>query len=215
MNSPAKILLGLYLAAAALMFPVPAAAAPSFTGSTGMINIPTADVLSPGHVAAGYYHWQDHDSGVLTVGAGKDFEISAAAPWQDASPMAWTVNAKINISRETLLTPAVAVGIEDIDGRNRRSVYGVISKVLPYGYRIHVGTGTGRFDGMFGAVEKVLNPTSVRQSHSAFPVTSLIIEMDGNKMNYGARMSLAHGLRLDAGWQGQTEKMFLGLTYTN
>ena len=34
-------------------------------------------------------------------------------------------------------------------------------------------------------------------------------------MNYGARMRLAHGLRLDAGWLGQEERIYLGLTYSN
>ena len=46
-----------------------------------------------------------------------------------------------------------------------------------------LGTGTGRFDGMFAAVEKVLNPTSVKNPKPGFPVTSLILEMDGAKLN--------------------------------
>ena len=57
---------------------------------------------------------------------------------------------------------------------------------------------------------------SLRQKkHSGFPVTSLIVEMDGKKMNYGARLRLAQGLRLDTGWLGQEQRVYLGLTYTN
>ena len=184
------------------------------SGSTGMIRTPTADVIRSGQAGAGYYYWQDNGNGVVAFGVAKGFEVSAAAPWNNGTPQAWTINAKWNVSQETLLTPAIAVGCEDLDGRTRRSVYGVISKALPYGFRIHVGTGTGRFDGMFGAIEKVLNPTSVKSKSSGFPVTSLIVEMDGKKMNYGLRMRLARGLRLDGGWVGQDEKMYLGLTFT-
>ena len=68
---------------------------------------------------------------------------------------------------------------------------------------------------MFGAIEKVLNPTSLRKHSTGFPVTSIIVEMDGYKMNYGARLTLARGLRLDGGWLGRDEKVYLGLTYTN
>ena len=184
------------------------------SGTTGMIRTPTADVVRSGHTGAGYYYWQDNGNGVLVFGAAKDIEVSTAAPWNNGTSQAWTVNAKWNVSQETLLTPAIAVGCEDVDGRNRRSVYGVVSKALPYGFRVHVGTGTGRFEGMFGAVEKVLNPTSLKKQGSGFPVTSLIVEMDGKKMNYGIRMRLARGLRLDGGWLGQDEKMYLGLTFT-
>ena len=185
-----------------------------------MIRIPTADVLNTGHFAAGYYYWQDHGTAVAAVGLPSGLEVSAVAPWGQGGSDVWTVNAKFSLNQETLLIPAVAIGMEDIGGQGRRSVYGVISKVLPYGFRVHIGTGTGRFDGMFGSIEKVLNPTHLRNLHkkkntSGFPVTSLILEMDGHKMNYGARMRLAHGLRLDAGWLGQEERIYLGLTYTN
>ena len=177
--------------------------------------MPTADVLRMGQIGAGAYYWRDNVNAVLALGLVKDVELSASVPWSNGTPQAWSINAKWNVNQETLLAPAIAVGCEDIGGSTRRSVYGVISKGLPYGLRIHVGTGTGRFEGMFGAVEKVLNPTSVKSKGSGFPVTSLIVEMDGKKMNYGLRLRLARGLRMDGGWLGQDEKMYLGLTFTN
>lgn len=213
MNSAIRVIL--WSCVASLFLMATAFASPSTTGSTGMIRIPTADVLQTGHFAAGYYYWQDHGTAVAAVGLPSGLEISAAAPWGQSVSDAWTVNAKFSLNQEALLIPAVAIGMEDVGGQGRRSVYGVISKVLPYGFRVHIGTGTGRFDGMFGSIEKVLNPTSLRKKASGFPVTSLILEMDGHKMNYGARMRLAHGLRLDAGWLGQEERIYLGLTYTN
>lgn len=192
-----------------------AAAAPSMTGSTGMIRIPTADSLRLGQFSAGYYGWENQSVAVAGFGLPRGIELSAAAPWQSGRSQDWTVNAKFNLNQEALLYPAVSLGIEDIEGKGRRSVYGVISKTLPFGFRIHIGTGTGRFDGMFGGLEKVLNPTPIRQKQVGFPVTSLLIEMDGYKMNYGLRFRLAKGLRLDAGWQGRNERIYWGINYTN
>ena len=191
-------------------------AAPSMSGATGMIRIPTADTLRPGQFSAGYFYWQDHSTAVATVGLPVGMEVSAAAPWHKGVSGAWTVNAKIGLAQEGLLLPAIAVGVEDFGEQTQRSYYAAVSKALPFGVRVHVGAGTGRFRGLFGALEKVLNPTSLRQKkHSGFPVTSLIVEMDGKKMNYGARLRLAQGLRLDTGWLGQEQRVYLGLTYTN
>ena len=190
-------------------------AAPSMTGSTGMIRMPTADSMRLGQFSAGYFYWNEHGSSVVAVGLPRGVEISAAVRRNAGDTDTAIYNVKFNLNQEALLYPAVAIGIEDIVGRDRRSVYGVLSKALPYGFRIHIGTGTGRFDGMFASLEKVLNPVSLRKKHSGFPVTSLIVEMDGYKMNYAARMRLAQGLRLDAGWLGKEERIYCGLTFTN
>ena len=192
-----------------------AGAAPSTSGSTGMIHVPTADSLRFGQFSAGYYYWQDHGTGLVALGLPRGIEVSAASRRNEGLADTGIVNIKFNLNQEALLYPAVAIGVEDIEGRERRSVYGVLSKALPYGFRIHFGTGTGRFDGMFASLEKVLNPVSIRKNNSGFPVTSLIIEMDGTKMNYGARLRLAQGLRLDAGWLGREERVYCGLTFTN
>ena len=190
-------------------------ATPSMTGSTGMIRMPTADSMRLGQFSAGYFYWNEHGSSVVAVGLPRGVEISAAVRRNAGDTDTAIYNVKFNLNQEALLYPAVAIGIEDIDGRDRRSLYGVLSKALPYGFRIHIGTGTGRFEGMFASLEKVLNPVSLRKKHSGFPVTSLIVEMDGYKMNYAARMRLAQGLRLDAGWLGKEERVYCGLTFTN
>ena len=193
----------------------PVEAVPSQSGATGMIRIPTADALRLGQFSVGYYGWQDHSRAVAAVGLPRGLELSAAVPWELGHSREALVNAKFNLNQEELLYPAVSLGIEDIEGNSRRSVYGVLSKTLPYGFRIHLGTGTGRFEGMFGGIEKVLNPTKIRQKQSGFPVTSVLVEMDGYKLNYGLRFRLVRGLRLDAGWQGQEERIYWGMTFTN
>ena len=204
------------LGACLLLGAPPAFAAPSTSGATGLIRIPTADVLRPGHISAGYFYWQDHSTAVAAAGLPAGLEVSAAAPWYKGAAGNWTVNAKVALTQEGLMMPAIAIGAEDIGQQNQRSYYAAVSKALPFGFRVHLGAGTGRFKGMFGAVEKVLNPASLRKKQrSGFPVTSLIVEMDGQKMNYGARLSLTHGVRMDAGWLGREQRVYLGLTYTN
>ena len=215
MNTLRKIALGIMVCWVQLLLATSASAAPSTTGSTGMIRIPTADVLQTGHFAAGYYYWRDHGVAVAAAGLPAGIEISAAAPGYNGVSAQWNVNAKINLAQESLLTPGISVGIEDVGGQRQQSFYGVVSKALPFGLRVHLGVGNGRFRGAFGAVEKVLNPHSVRKKAAGFPVTSIMVEMDGRKMNYGARMRLAQGLRLDAGWLGREDRIYLGLTYTN
>ena len=215
MNCERLLIRGAMIAYALFVLAAPVTAAPSLSGSTGMINIPTADSLRFGQFSAGYYYWHENAAAVAAVGLPRGVEISAALQRKDGVSDTGTVNLKFNLNQEALLYPAVSLGIEDIDGRGRRSVYGVLSKALPYGFRIHIGTGTGRFDRMFAALEKVLNPVSLRKKQTGFPVTSLILEMDGYKMNYGARMRLAQGLRFDAGWLGKEERVYFGLTFTN
>ena len=215
MNCERLLIRGVMIAYALVVLAAPVTAAPSLSGSTGMIHIPTADSLRFGQFSAGYYYWHENGAAVAAAGLSRGVEISAVLQRKDGMPDTGIVNLKFNLNQEALLYPAVAIGIEDIDGRGRRSVYGVLSKALPYGFRIHIGTGTGRFDGMFAALEKVLNPVSLRKKQTGFPVTSLILEMDGYKMNYGARMRLAQGMRLDAGWLGKDERVYFGLTFTN
>ena len=215
MNYGQRLFRGVLIGFALFMLTAPVAAAPSLTGSTGMIHIPTADSLRFGQFSAGYYYWHENGAAVAAVGLPRGFEVSAALQRKDGLSDMAIVNLKFNLNQEALLYPAVSVGIEDIDGRGRRSIYGVLSKALPYGFRIHIGAGTGRFDGMFAALEKVLNPVSLRKKQTGFPVTSLIVEMDGTKMNYGARMRLAQGLRFDTGWLGKDERVYFGLTFTN
>ena len=215
MNTLRKTAVWIVLCWVQLLLAASVFAAPSTTGSTGMIHIPTADVLQTGHFAAGYYYWRDHGTATAALGLPAGIEISAATPWYNGVSSQWNVNAKINLTQESLLTPGISVGIEDLGGQQQQSFYGVVSKALPFGLRVHLGVGNGRFRGAFGTLEKVLNPHSVRTKAAGFPVTSIMVEMDGRKMNYGARMRLARGLRLDAGWLGREERIYLGLTFTN
>ncbi|MBP2627222.1 MAG: protein of unknown function rane lipoprotein [Firmicutes bacterium] len=206
-----KIIIG--LTSALLLATVPVLAAPSVNGSTGLINTPNADVLRGGQLSLGYYHLKDGGVGSFTTNVAPNLEIGVAAFRYDGQSNKNYLNAKFAVVPETVLTPGLAIGVEDISNNNKRSAYAVVSKALPFGFRIHAGTGNGRFDGVFAGIEKTINPLSVITGNNAFPATTLIAEYDGKNMNYGARLSVIPGLKLDAGVRNHDG--YIGISFTN
>ena len=196
-----------------LLTTVPVFAAPSVNGPTGLINSPTADVLRPGQLTLGYYHLKDGGVGSFNTNVAPNVEIGVAAFRYDGQSNKNYINGKFAVVPETILTPGLAFGVEDMANRDQRSVYAVASKALPFGFRIHAGTGGGRFRGVFAGIEKTINPISVITGSNAFPATTFIAEYDGQTMNYGARMSIIPGLKLDAGIRKHNG--YIGISFTN
>jgi hypothetical protein len=195
-----------------LLASAPGFAAPSVNGSTGLINTPSADVVREGEFSLGYYHLKDGGVGIFNTNLAPNVELGVAGFRYDGQDNKNYVNAKFSLAPETVFTPGLAVGVEDIGNTDKRSVYAVASKALPLGFRIHAGVGNGRFDGVFAGLEKTLNPVSVMTGNNAFPATTLIAEYDGKYMNFGARMSIIPGLKLDAGWRDHGG--YVGMSYT-
>ena len=183
-------------------------AAPATTGTTGMIDTPTADVLREGQVSLGYYKLHEGKTASIGFNAAKNLEVSVARTEFDFADKTTYVNAKYAIKPEGVLTPGIAIGVEDIGGKDDRTAYAVVSKGLPLGFRAHVGIGNGRYDGMFCALEKNITPIGIK---GVFPDTTLIIENDGHNMNYGMRMSIVPGLKVNAGWRDK--ETYVGVTY--
>ena len=206
-----KILLGTLCAI--LLSTGAAVAAPAVSGSTGLINDPTADVLREGQISLGYYHLKDGGVGVFNTHLVNNLEIGVAGFRYDNQVNKTVLNAKFALAPETILTPGFAVGVQDATNVDKRSLYAVASKGLPFGFRVHVGTGNGQYNGMFAGIEKTINPISIITGNNAFPATTLIAEYDGKAMNYGARMSILPGLKIDAGWRDHTT--YFGLSFTN
>lgn len=198
---------------ATLMASATAAAAPSINGSTGLINTPSADVLREGQFSLGYYNTNEGGVGVFNTNIAPKLEIGVAGFRYDNESNKNYLNAKFSLLPETIVSPGLAVGIEDAADKTDRSYYAVVSKGLPLGFRIHAGVGNGHYDGLFAGIEKTINPISILTGNSVFPATTLIAEYDGHDMNYGARMSIIPGLKLDAGWRH--EKTYVGVTFTN
>jgi hypothetical protein len=196
------------------IFAAPVQAAPSLSGSTGLINTPTADVLRQDQIELGYYHLNGGDCGVFGLNIADRLELGVAGfRFDERGKNNTFVNAKYSLVPEGILIPGVAVGVEDIGDRAERAEYIAVSKGLPFGFRLHAGAGSGRYGGMFAGIEKTLNPVSVISGNNTFPATTLIAEYDGHYMNYCARVSLIPGLKFDAGWR--EHESYFGLTFTN
>jgi len=200
------------LASALLLTTAPVLAAPSVNGSTGLINIPTADVLRSGQFSLGYYHLKDGGVGTFNTNIVPNVEVGVTGFRYDSQQNKTNMNAKFGIVPETVLTPGLSVGVEDIANHDKRSSYVVASKTLPFGFRIHAGTGNGNFHGVFAGIEKTLNPISMLTGNDTFPATTLIAEYDGKTMNYGARLSIISGLKLDAGIRNHNG--YVGVTFS-
>ena len=189
-----------------------AQAAPTVTGSTGMLYTPTADVLRDGHFSLGYHHLEDGDAYTVGYGMSNAWEISAATiDYNGDHGRDLYLNTKFSLMSENVVRPGIAIGMEDALDEYDRTFYAVASKTLPLGLRIHAGVGDGRFDGVFGGIEKTFNPLGVTGS-SIFPATTLSAEYDGKEMIYGLRLAIVPGLKAHAAWRdGDT---YVGLTFT-
>ena len=187
-------------------------AAPSVNGPTGLINIPSADVLHEGQYSLGYYNLKEGGAGSFNFNLIRNLEMGIAGLRYDSSSNHTLLNAKYAVLPETILTPGLAIGVEDLTGDQERSTYAAVSKALPFGFRIHAGVGNGRFSGGFYGIEKTINPISILTGNSGFPATTLILEHDGRHTNYGARLAVAAGLKLDAGWRDRNFYVGLNLT---
>lgn len=207
-----KILLA---ASVFMMTTVSAFAAPSVQGSTGIINTPSADVMQEGQFSLGYYHLKDGGVGTFNTNITGKLELGVAGFRYDSQANQQNhtyVNAKYGVLPETVLTPGLAIGVEDIANLDKRTFYAAASKALPFGFRIHAGIGNGRYDGMFAALEKTINPVGIITGNNVFPATSLIAEWDGKNMNYGARMAVVPGLKLDVG--RRDHQTYFGASFT-
>ncbi len=187
-------------------------AAPSVNGPTGLINIPSADVLHEGQYSLGYYNLKEGGAGSFNFNLVRNLEVGVAGLRYDNSSNHTLLNAKYAVLPETILSPGLSIGVEDLTGDQERSAYAAVSKALPFGFRIHAGVGNGRFSGGFYGIEKTINPISIVTGNSGFPATTLILERDGRHTNYGARLAVAAGLKMDAGWRDRN--FYVGLSLT-
>jgi hypothetical protein len=186
-----------------------AAAAPTTYGPTGLIDMPTSDIMRTDQLELGYYNLDKKNYEVFAVPFIKDIEISGSLRDENHSHTLKTINAKYNIIHESVLRPGIAVGVDDMADNDETSVYAVASKALPLGLRLSAGTGTRRYKNGFVGLETRLIPLS---RGGEFPDMSLMIEHIDRKTSYGLRLATARGLQVTAGWRDGDP--FWGVTYT-
>lgn len=198
---------------AAFSISLVANAAPAIDGPTGLIAVPSADTLREGQFSLGYYKLDDSRTGSFNMSLTNQLEVGINGFHYGNRDNDYLLNAKFSIFPETVLTPGLAVGVMDVADKKERTAYAVVSKALPLGFRLHAGVGNGSYDHGFAAIEKTINPLHILTGNNVFPATTLIAEYDGKKFNYGARMSVLPGLKLDAG--RRQDSTYFGISFTN
>ncbi|MBU2698975.1 hypothetical protein Ga0466249_000054 [Sporomusaceae bacterium BoRhaA] len=194
-----------------LLMTATATAAPSLQGSTGLINTQTADILQEGQFTLGVDHVHEGTVQNVAVGVVPRVEVGVADLHYIGQADKMLFNAKYSLLSEQMLLPGLSVGVEDAFNKNQRTSYLAISKTLPFGFRIHAGYGNGRYHGIFGGLEKTINPIGFTGA-STFPATTLIAEYDGSAFNYGARLSIIPGLKIEGGIRNHAG--YYGINFT-
>lgn len=182
-------------------------AQPSLNGATGLLELPTADVVKKESFGVGVYSADDVKIRNMGYGLAEKLEVSFANEKHDIEQIN-KFNVKYVLLSETVLTPGLAVGINDLTGKSERSTFAVVSKGLPLGFRVHAGIGSGDFEKGFVALEKNITPLL---GANVFPSTTLLVEYNDDNINYGMRMSIVPDLKLNLG--RSDHKTFIGLTY--
>ncbi|MCL5104266.1 MAG: YjbH domain-containing protein [Armatimonadetes bacterium] len=187
------------------------AASPAYFGYTGLMLTPTADTLKTGGVGLGAVFLTNDNNNTTfwsaNVGLLDSLEVGAALVSPEHGDSNGIINAKFGLLKETMATPALAIGVSDLADQLDATPYVVVSKSLPlkgqslWTPRLHVGVGGGRLDGVFAGL-----------SAKVADRMQLMVEYDTNDVNFGLQFAAAHGLRLHAGLVGG-DNLGLGISY--
>jgi hypothetical protein len=207
------ILVGLALCGLAL----PAQAAPSLMGYTGLLLTPTADALAQDEYNVAFFALEleegiDESVWAANLGVAQDLEVGFARIKPEGSASETFLNGKYQLQREDGSKPALAAGVIDLTDERDTTVYFVMSKSV-HGLlksqdreltnpRIHVGIGGGLLDGIFAGASVVLGGK-----------LTLLAEYDTEDVNLGARLALGRGLRAHAGWIRDLNDFAVGLSF--
>lgn len=185
-------------------------AGPSPAGLMGNINTPSADVLRPGQFGLGFYAVEGGALDMVAVAPISGLELGVASlPENGGLDSGVRLDIKTTLLSEAILLPGVVLGLEDATNERETSPYLAMSKTGPWGFRLHAGVGGGRFNGTFATLEKTFHPS--RHPHARqFAPTTLLMEYDGQQMNYGLRVEVDKGVRLEGG--RQHDKWYAGLS---
>ncbi|WP_408955172.1 hypothetical protein [Natroniella sp. ANB-PHB2] len=176
-------------------------------GATGLVTIPTADILAPTELNLAYQRL-DASGDLLGVDYGikEGVQLGVGVEWPEGITEEVEVFPKLRVKlvEETKNIPAVAAGFID------RDRYLVASKSTPYyGLRAHLGVGDkGQFeDNFFVGVTRILNPVSVSSGDSSFelPLTTMLAEYNGG-LNLGFKFEFLPEINANLGVKDLTDQ---------
>lgn len=188
------------------------AAIPSFLGYTGLVIVPTADVLSQSEWNAGAFvlalDGPDMNAYCANLGIAPTVEVGFTKLKLDDSEEVIAVdegdgfiivrtgdadgtflNGKFQFLPETAAHPAIAAGVIDLTDEMETTVYAVASKSFGQCYRTAFGEITSpRFHAGVGGglLSGIFGGVSAALGDRLF----LMVEYDGDNFNAGARFSI-------------------------
>jgi len=186
------VLTGLLLAAA------PAGA--TLTGLSGLLTVPTADVLPQGGLEAGiHFVGEDGKESIdrlvagFAMGAIENVEAGLTNLRKKGSWGEFELALKGLFLAETARNPGVAVGFEP------SRAFVVASKRISPRLRVHAGYGYGEEDGLFGGASFALTTASAARSALRAPTITAMAEYTRAGVNVGARLVFSPTLSADVG----------------
>lgn len=194
-------------------------AAPSFEGTSGLLRIPTADVVPEGRLLTGIsymdrdhskVHGADTDAMPTFIGIGflPNLELVGRLTFfHDVQAFSWPYNLdrsfnlhyRINSQRGEWF-PALAVGAQDVRYGTTSSYLGQAQYVVGTwrhdNWRVHLGLGNGRYHPVFGGMDVLL--PGARRMH-------LMADYDSQYVNTGLRVFLGDWATASVGLLGLKE----------
>jgi hypothetical protein len=177
-------------------------AAPSFSGGTGWVLAPTAEIL-PEKTGAFSFHTTDMDKSSVRIGYAitSKMEIGLSSPDIRNNASDWRLDAKYRLIGESLLSPSLSAGL------NSEGYYIVMTKNFENkGITLNGGFGTNGFNGAFFGIEKSLRFAGQAPSEADKPVDNwpglrlgLIAEYCQGSPNFGLRLNLSPNIAIDGG----------------
>lgn len=212
--------LGLGLLLAFLGAALPAAAAPTVYGPTGLMFVPTADVLPNGGFNFALHRFGEGNFLTFNTSLMDNLEFGVTAVswdgghwdggrWVDGTDA--RANVKFRLLPESRTSPALAVGVSDLADDHGRGAYVVLTKSLPQvGFRGTIGLNQ---DGLIAGLSKELNPVSISKSgKGSRPGATFLIDVDGSALNLGVGIGLTPELRANV-YLYDLDTAVLGLSY--
>lgn len=168
------------------LFLVPLLWAPS-AHAYRLILVPTGQVLNLAQARLEYKRLEYLDGNLFRVDAGLPLGLELQGSFHelkgDDDP---GIGGQLRLFRETLVTPALSVGIQDagVNSRGDTTAYIVagkslaetpgLSRLFPNGLSVHAGLGTGLLRGLFLGAQAGISPT-----------LRLVVEHDTRRVNAG------------------------------
>jgi|GEM_PF-5222586 len=188
----------------------------SLFGPSGLLITPDAAVIEERNFSVGFTQWNDSldPTYSLNYGIFKNAEVNVVSlPNKEMS-----LNGKYHFmssDEDASLGLDAAVGVNDAFGSTRTIMYvvadldiNIIDDALNVSdTKLTMGFGTGKKDsilatnGLFGGVQTTV-----------FDRVNLVLEYDGNKLNYGAKTKFGN-FSANIAWTGQGHQMRLGANY--